>query len=78
MNIALRLFFSAVVTAISIIIALIPEIVMVAIWTMISPTTELGQVVLVVGLLVAGGGFCILFAIIGLSAWISGIKSVLS
>ena len=66
-----------IVTAISAVVAFWPEAAMYGVYHAVSPVTELGRIVLALGLLFVGGGISILFGFLGLAMWAHGVGEVL-
>ena len=65
------------VTISCLIFGLIPEIVMVVIWILVTPTTPFEKILLVGIFAVCGTTACIFFAIIAFAAWAGILQEVL-
>lgn len=59
------------VSAILLVGTLVPELVMYFLWGLVHPTTEVGRFAMAALFLIGGGGFCILFGLLGFAAWVS-------
>ena len=73
-----KFFGFLVVAGISAFVALWPEAAAYGIWHAVAPVTELGRIALALGLLFFGGGLSILFGILGLTLFTTGVTTLIS
>lgn len=72
-----RFLAFTLLTLFSLVVAFWPEAVLYAVYTSVSPVTELGRIALTLGLVFFGGGISIAMGFLGFMIWISGVGAIL-
>lgn len=73
----MKIAFFIIGTLLCIVLGLVPEFALYALWHVLAPTTEVMRVVTGLGFLFIGGGACIAFGFLAVAIWFALLKAVL-
>lgn len=72
-----KFLFMVAATLFSALVAFWPEAALYAVYTSVSPVTEIGRIALTLGLIFFGGGLCVAMLFLAAIIWFGALKAVL-
>jgi len=73
----MKLIAFLIVTALSLLIGLLPELVMYFLWTVVNPTDQFVKVIMIALFLLGGGSLSIFFGVLGFAMWVALATAIL-
>lgn len=69
----MKLIYVTIWSIVCLVVALLPEMGMYAVYTLINPVSELARIAMFIAFWFGGAGICMLFAFLSFAIWVRGL-----